>query len=99
VYDQLRAALSDEGLREYLKDYERKTPRRRIWAGNLLETFHRFGFRLSTNPLSFYSALPLYVKEFVVSIKRNYHTDEDGRLVVKFYRSYSPIQKFCNVFW
>ncbi len=104
VYDQLQAALSDERVQRYLKDYERKVPRRRLWAGDLLETLKGFGFRLSTNPISFHGALPSYLKKFVVSIKRNYHTDSDGKLVVKIYRSYYLIYNFSrlpsrNGFW
>ncbi len=97
VYDQLQAALSDERVQKYLKDYERNVPRRRLWAGDLLETLKGLGFRLSTNPISFHGALPSYLKKFVVSIKRNYHTDSDGRLIVKFHRSFYRVYNFSNL--
>ena len=97
VFDQVRAALNNEDVKRYLEPYTKPTVKKRLWAGDLLRTINRSGFSLRTNVLAFYSGLPLTLRNFIVPVKKNYHTDREGRLVIKFYRSYYRVYNFTRI--
>ena len=87
IRTQLNAALADERVKSYLRAYASQTPRKNLWAGDLLKIIKEYGFYVPLSPAYFYGLLPKEIKVMVSVRKRTFILDESGQLYVKPYSS------------